>query len=598
MRRLIIILIACVLVSVPVVGDAATERRVALVIGNSAYKNAPLSNPVNDATDIAYNLKKLGFKVALKTNATQRTMERAIRDFGKKLRKGGVGLFYFAGHGIQVKGSNYLVPIGAVLESEGDAKYEAVDAGLVLAKMDDAGNGLNIIILDACRNNPFARSFRSSETGLAKMDAPSGSILAYSTAPGSVAADGSGRNGLYTSKLLKHMVTPNLKIEEVFKGVRIDVVSASGKKQTPWESSSLMGDFYFKSDRSIAVVKKPPVAEMKPHQKSPVGGTEFETRELRYAKSLYERGKEAEAKRIVSGLLQNDDDTAIAEAMYCQILWGFATNEREAVERFNAYYPDSIWLTSAEQVVAERGKRRLVTPSEDGFFINDLHMEFAYIKPGKFEMGSPSSEPGRNVDEKQHQVTLTKGFYMQTTEVTQGQWRAIMENNPSKFKNCGDNCPVENVSWNDAQAFIRKLNREEGTNRYRLPTEAEWEYAARAGSTTAFYSGVSDDGLGEYAWYRSNSGKKTHPVADKEPNDWGLFGMYGNVWEWCQDWSATYPSGTVTDPTGPSSGSIRVFRGNGWDSIAIHSRVANRAWREPGDRNGGLGFRLALTPKQ
>jgi|GEM_PF-1087409 len=228
----------------------------ALVIGNSAYTTARLINPVNDAKDIAYILSKLGFKVTLKTNATQRVMERAIRDFGRNLRKGGVGLFYFAGHGIQVKGSNYLIPIGAVLESEGDIKYEAVDAGLVLAKMEDAGNGLNIVILDACRNNPFSRSFRSAETGLAKMDAPRGSILAYATAPGSIAADGTGRNGLYTAKLLKHMVTPNLKIEEVFKRVRIDVASDSGNKQTPWESSSLMGDFYFTTSRGIKVTAK------------------------------------------------------------------------------------------------------------------------------------------------------------------------------------------------------------------------------------------------------------------------------------------------------------------------------------------------------
>jgi hypothetical protein len=250
MRRLLIILIACALVSVPVVGSSATEQRIALVIGNGNYMTAPLRNPVNDATDMALVLKRLGFKVTLRTDSNQRVMERSIRDFGKQLRDGGVGLFYYAGHGVQVKGSNYLLPIGAEVESEGDVKYEAVDAGLVLAKMEDAGNGLNIVILDACRDNPFARSFRSGSRGLARMDAPTGSILAYSTAPGSVAADGAGRNGLYTQYLLKHISTSKAKIEDIFKQVRIDVLRESGKKQTPWESSSLMGDFYFNSGKT------------------------------------------------------------------------------------------------------------------------------------------------------------------------------------------------------------------------------------------------------------------------------------------------------------------------------------------------------------
>lgn len=222
------------------------KRRLALVIGNSSYKASPLKNPVNDARDMAAVLKKLGFTVLLKTDADQKTMERSIREFGNQLKSGGVGLFYFSGHGLQVYGRNYLVPVDAEIESSSDVKFEGVDAGRVLGKMQDAGNGLNIIILDACRDNPFARSFRSSEQGLAKMDAPTGSILAYATAPGSVAADGSGRNGLYTSKLLKHMMTPGLLIERVFKNVRIEVMNESKKRQVPWESSSLTGDFYFK----------------------------------------------------------------------------------------------------------------------------------------------------------------------------------------------------------------------------------------------------------------------------------------------------------------------------------------------------------------
>jgi formylglycine-generating enzyme required for sulfatase activity len=206
---------------------------------------------------------------------------------------------------------------------------------------------------------------------------------------------------------------------------------------------------------------------------------------------------------------------------------------------------------------------------------NSLGMEFVYINPGTFMMGSPSSEPGRGSDERQHRVTLTKGFYMQTTEVTQGEWKAVMGNNPSYFKNCGDDCPVEVVSWDDVQAFIQKLNRKEGVNRYRLPTEAEWEYAARAGSTTAFANGeisrpaeleCNDDwNLDAMGWYCGNSWRKPYtyteqtapnfsrklprPVAQKQPNAWGLHDMHGNVHEWCQDRHAPYPSGSVIDPT-------------------------------------------------
>jgi len=249
LRSLVVLPLAIFLI-LPANRVHANTNRLALVIGNSTYQNAPLKNPSNDATDMAVMLKRLDFKVTLKTNATRRTMLSSIIAFGKQLRDGGVGLFYYAGHGLQVQGHNYLIPIDARIDSESDVEYEAVDAGRVLGKMEDAGNGLNIIILDACRNNPYSRSFRSGSTGLAKMDAPTGSILAFSTSPGSVAADGSGRNGLYTSKLLKHMASPGLNIEKVFKKVRIDVARSSGKKQTPWESSSLMGDFYFNAGKN------------------------------------------------------------------------------------------------------------------------------------------------------------------------------------------------------------------------------------------------------------------------------------------------------------------------------------------------------------
>jgi len=234
---------------------------------------------------------------------------------------------------------------------------------------------------------------------------------------------------------------------------------------------------------------------------------------------------------------------------------------------------------------------------------NSLKMKFVYIPPGKFMMGSPESEEGRDNDEKQHQVTLSKGFYMGTTEVIQAQWKAVMRNNPSSFKNCGGNCPVERVSWNDVQEFIKKLNQMEKTDKYRLPTEAEWEYAARAGSQTAFANGGikaiecgQDPNLAKMGWYCGNSGEKTHPVGEKSPNAWGLYDLHGNVWEWCQDWKGDYPSGPVTDPNGSSAGSNRVVRSGSWVSNAGSCRSAYRFYGKPGNRDYRVGFRLLRMP--
>lgn len=223
-----------------------TQRRIALVIGNGAYTNAPpLKNPPNDARDMAATLKVLGFEVTSGVNVNQRDMNRLIREFGQKLKGGGSGLFYYAGHGVQSKAKNYLIPIEADIQSEIEVEDAGVDVNLVLGYMDDAQNGLNVVILDACRNNPFARSFRSASNGLAQVDAPTGTLIAYATAPGRVAFDGTGQNGLYTSELLKQMQIPGVSVTDMFMRVRAEVMRQTGGKQVPWESSSLIGSFYF-----------------------------------------------------------------------------------------------------------------------------------------------------------------------------------------------------------------------------------------------------------------------------------------------------------------------------------------------------------------
>ena len=220
-------------------------------------------------------------------------------------------------------------------------------------------------------------------------------------------------------------------------------------------------------------------------------------------------------------------------------------------------------------------------------------MEMIYVAPGSFTMGSPESEEGHDDRETQHCVTLTEGFWLGKYEVTQAQWKSVMGSNPSHFT--GDNLPVENVSWNDCQEFIRKVNAEaerQFGGEARLPTEAEWEYACRAGSTGAF-AGTGD--LGSMGWYDGNSGSKTHPVGQKRPNAWGFYDMHGNVWEWCSDRAGAYPGGSVTDPAGAASGGSRVLRGGGWDNFARDCRSASRAGVNPGSRDGDSGFRLARS---
>ncbi len=251
------------------------------------------------------------------------------------------------------------------------------------------------------------------------------------------------------------------------------------------------------------------------------------------------------------------------------------------------------------------------------FTVNGVSFKMVRIPAGEFIMGSPPNEPDRNNDETQHLVRISQDFWLGQTEVTQGLWKKVMGNNPSYFNSCGDECPLENVTWNDCQEFIRKLNGMVSVGNFRLPTEAEWEYACRAG-TTGPYAGDLD----AMGWYPDNSGNRhidalgiwnglederrsleklfdndcrTHLVGGKKPNAWGLYDMHGNVFEWCQDWYGDYPSGAVTDPAGPSGGSNRVLRGGTWCHGAKFCRSAYRYSIPPGGRGGDPGLRLASS---
>jgi formylglycine-generating enzyme required for sulfatase activity len=235
---------------------------------------------------------------------------------------------------------------------------------------------------------------------------------------------------------------------------------------------------------------------------------------------------------------------------------------------------------------------------------NSIGMKLVLIPAGTFTMGSPESEQYRFEDEAQHEVTISKDYYLGVYEVTQAQYEKVIGKNPSDFqgKKVGgqnEDLPVEQVSWDDAVEFCKRLSEfpeEKKSGRiYRLPTESEWEYACRAGSKTAYSFDDEPGLLPEYGWFGRNSSGRTHTVGLREPNAWGLYDMHGNVWEWCSDWHDEYPKGAFSDPSGPNEGSNRVDRGGGWGHEAAYCRSASRDGIPPGYRFNCLGFRLALS---
>jgi formylglycine-generating enzyme required for sulfatase activity len=525
--------------SVPVEKESSApaqgERRLALVIGNSAYESAPLKNPVNDARAMAKALNEFGFDVTERENLTQKDLKREIQSFGEKLVKGGVGLFYYAGHGMQVGGRNYLIPIGAKIDREQNVQFEGVDLGLMLSEMAYAKNRTNIVILDACRDNPFAHSFRSVVQGLASVDAPAGTLIAYATAPGSVASDGPGDNGLYTADLVKSMHVPGLKLEDVFKQVRTEVRESTGGKQIPWESSSLEGDFYF-NPPAVSAPQASNEMTVAPASPGPPRG-------------------ESPGKAVK--------------------LW------KEPV----------------------------------------TGMEFVWVPGGCFMMGSPQTEEGREPDEGPVHEVCVNGFWMGKTEVTNAQFRKFQADHDSKnyegVSLNGDSQPAVYVSWEDASGFAQWLMAQNGGRfTFRLPTEAEWEYACRAGSEGARYWGDDPNRACEYENVADRTAQKqwtwdevhdcddgyaaTAPVDSFQPNAFGLYDMLGNVSEWCYDVYSIdiYNRQDHDNPrnTDESNGSYRVIRGGNWHGKPSKVRCAHRGSGLPGGMNDDLGFRLIRLP--
>ena len=557
---------------------AQQPRRVALVIGNGAYTGGGvLANPANDAIDMATRLRQLGFEVVLRTDADYMTMRRALTEFGREVKKGTVALFFYAGHGMQVRGKNYLLPVDARIKIENDVGTEAMDADFVLDKLSEAS--LSMVILDACRNNPFERRFRSgSGAGLAHMAAPTGSLIAYSTAPGKVAADGEGRNGLYTGELLKAMGMPGFQIEDVFKHVRSNVVKLSGETQTPWEASSLTGSFYFIPSEAKRVADTPFAPPPEPAKPLVVAAV-----------------KASPVAAVKSSPVATGPDAASPPSGSEEEAWAQTkrANSSEAYLAYMKHFPAGNYLGQARSSAARL--KRAEAGKELGKVVKDCAEcpEMVVIPGGRFEMGSAHGSPS---ERPVHAVAILNAYAIGRTEVTQEQWRAVTGSNPSHFSSCGDNCPVENVSWDDVQGFLAKLNAKTG-KQYRLPTEAEWEYVARAATTTHYSWGddvgtnhANCDGCGSQ-W----DNRSTAPVASFPPNAFGVYDMHGNVSEWVGDcWNDNYDGAPDDGGAWVYEGCTdHAYRGGAWGLNPRFMRAASRSWGTPGKRLDTRGLRLA-----
>ena len=607
-----------------------------LVIGNSDYLyTKSLKNPLNDANDFAEKLKSLGFEVISGTNLNMRQTETLIREFGTRLiQTRGVGLFFYAGHGLQYRGDNYLIPVDADILAEDEIKYKAVNVGLLLGKLETAKNNLNLIILDACRDNPFAPKWSASRDlgengGLAKMSAPTGTMLIYATQPGNIASDGEGRNGLFTGALLSRIDEPNVELDRLIKNIANDVAEKSNNKQTPWKEGIVLGDFYF--------VKQ----ESKPSTQSANNESSVTPPTNTASTVSNARQREDNAWNLVKNSLNADDYKFFLEefpsGVYSiqakrkieQFAWDEARNSenKSVVLAYLEKFPDGLNSAAARiklrqlesrqstvaAVVPEANKKETavetevadndsekkqeaivekIAPVKKGKIesvvktpktnlptrkltgklpkvtsrADDLGIEFILIPAGGFLMGASSTniaeskKMARNDyadfemswienESPARPVEIPEDFWMGKTEVTQAQWERVMGENPSYNKTCRD-CPVERVSWVDAKEFIRRLNETNNGFVYSLPTEAEWEYAARGGTARLFAGNVDD-----ISWHSGNSEGVTHPVALRLPNSFGLYDMNGNVAEWCEDLYMLYSdsSGQTEDVGGQHS---------------------------------------------
>jgi formylglycine-generating enzyme required for sulfatase activity len=579
---------------------AVAEKRVALVVGNGTYVHvARLTNPRNDAELMAETLKTLGFTLIgdrAQVNLDKAGFDSAVQSFGAQLQGADVGLFYYAGHGVQVRGANYLVPVGANPTKEADVDFQMLDTNLVLRQMEGSGTKLNVVILDACRNNPFGgRGLRATGNGLVQMQAPEGTLISYATQPGNVAQDGADGNSPYTKALAQTMLRPGLGIFDAFNEVGLAVKKVTGGTQQPWVSSSpIAGAFYFSG------APAGPIAGDVPQSADPA----------------------AQAWAVI----QNTTSIAVLETYIRQFgSTGYAGYARARLEELKKSQVAIVVPPVAPPTIVTPAvgvfppgvsplspERERALKAKDSFKECEQCPEMVVVPAGAFSMGSPASEPERDSDEgPQHQVTISRPFAVGRFAITFDEWDACVADGGCNGYRSHDGGwgrgrrPVIHVNWNDAKAYVAWLSRKTGKS-YRLLSEAEREYVTRAGTSTPFWWGSSiSTGQANYEGnYVYNNGSKgeyrqrTMPVDSFQPNPWGLYQVHGNVWEWTEDcWNGSY-SGAPADGTAWTGGdcSRRVLRGGSWDGDPQFLRSAFRSRKPPSDgRFSKFGFRFGRT---
>lgn len=601
----------------PQIESASAGKRVALVIGNNTYQTVgTLEKAVNDADAMGRALTAAGFKTSRVINATRNQMNAAINQFVEDVSAGGVGVVFYAGHGVQVGNQNFLIPTDLQnINREADIADQGISLQNVQDKLADAKARFVLLVIDACRDNPLPkRAGRSlgGSRGLAQAGSAEGQMVLFSAGAGQQALDklsprDTNPNGVFTREFLPWVNRPGVSIREAVQNVR-SAVRASARsaqhEQFPALYDQVDGNFYFVpgSGASVAAAQPSPVsaplAAPLPSAQPVPAPVAIDPAEAAYWAEVKRLDDLAAYSAYIaaypSGRYLADAREAIAQDKRKQEAQArlaedqaWAKAEAGATEAsYSAYlraYPNGRFAPLAKL----KQERLLATlNSEAGKVFKDCAdcPEMVVIPAGSFQMGGT-----RRDEVPVHTVMIDRAFALGRTEVTQGQWQAIMGNNPSNFTSCGLDCPVDNVSWDDAQAFIRKLNMKTRKT-YRLPSEAEWEYACRAGGREKFCGSANPDAVG---WYNANSNGRIHQVAQKQANAFGLFDMSGNVWEWVQDvWHVTYvgaPSDGGPWETNGDQG-YRVMRGGAQDDSSEASRRVRDSQRSPKLLNG---FRLA-----
>jgi hypothetical protein len=543
---------------------ATAQNRYALVIGNGNYRYTTiLRKSANDAHLLSKKLVECGFKVIEKENLTYDSFRIVINNFflGIQNNRSEVLLFY-SGHGIQSAGENYLMPIDADLNSEDDVGRQCISLQSLLSKLKEAKTKANIVILDACRNNPFAKGWEKGENGKGLSPAvrsPPQSFIAFATAPYDIAVEGNGANSIYSAAIAKFICEPGLNIFQIFQKVSIEV-RRWNPNQYPWNNYNMDNDYFFIATKSFN--------GMRP--------MEFLVTEDCL---LFING---EKKGNFPGGIQF---TLPGEAGSYKIK---VVNQHDSSQFYDTVYNYNPHNNAADNLMYIPLNNTIVDPKLIGL-LDSLKANMIRVDGGTFFMGNRS---GKTDESPEHNVRLSS-FYIGKYEVTQYQWKSIMKTNPSAHSDC-DDCPVENISWNDANKFIEALNAASGEH-YRLPTEAEWEFAARGGTLSSGNKFSGNPVLKKAGWFFSNAGGNTHPVNSRPLNEVGISGMSGNVAEWCSDWYGFnyYNTSDRDNPRGPAKTTEKVVRGGSYNDYEEFCKVTARGKHDASYKDKTIGLRLA-----